>query len=569
MKDENSSKPNARSTTAELYEFRKARERLDIIEEYNKHLIDKKTAMSRLGVGSAQFHRVCRKIREKGGVSGAIRLKKGRKVGMMDLPVRLEKIIDEKFERYFKGSSASVAEVWRQVQAAADVEQISCPSYYTIRRWIIVNKKARDIEHKRHGAEAASQIYGAKPGRYPCSRPLEWVQIDHTPVDVLVVDDEDPTIIIGRPWASFAIDIFTRAVLGFHLSLLAPSSVSVAMVIANSVLPKKKILEALGLRTDMLPMHGLMEAIHTDNAKEFVSKLLETTCEIHGIKLRHRDVGRKHQGGHIERLIGTMMTTRVHFYRGTTYSNSIKRRGQSSESTSALTFKDVRDLMIHAINVYHGTIHSSLRTSPLNAWVGYHEKHGPPKVIDEKEEDDFRSDFFPEQEKIVQPGGINILGRRYWGQCLADRVRERVLVKFDPYDTSSIKVLLGNTYIDIPCAVNQFSRASDFEVYRYQKSITGTRPGTVTSQSSRQSILDGNAIQDKAVKKKEAVKRRKAKAAKVHHKEYKEAVASAAVTPMGDPASLASVAERKIVYENKPNEVKINFSESPVIFEVD
>lgn len=571
MKDENDPKPNSRSTPAELYEFRKARERFEIIEEYNKHLIDKKTAMNRLGISSAQFHKICRKVREQGGLSGALRLKRGRKTGMRDLPVKLENIINEKFERHFKGASASVAEVWRQVQAAADEEQIICPSYYTIRRWIMENKKAREIELKRHNADAASQIFSARPGRYPCSRPLQWVQIDHTLVDVLVVDDEDPTVIIGRPWATFAIDVFTRSVLGFHLSLLAPSSVSVAMVIANSVLPKKKMLEAIGLRADMLPMHGIMEAIHTDNAKEFVSNLLKTTCEMHEIKLRHRDIGKKHQGGHIERLIGTMMTTRVHFYRGTTYSNHIKRRGQSSEKISALTFKDVRDLMIHSINVYHGTVHSSLRTSPLDAWLTYHEKNAPPKVLDEKEEGSFRIDFFPEREKIVQPGGISILGRRYWGQCLAARVRERLLVKYDPYDTDSIKVLLGNDYVDVPCTLNQFSRPSDFEVYRYQRSTRGTRPGTVTSESSRQSILESNAIQDKAVKKKkEAVKRRKVEAASKHHKQYKDAVspAPAPAPPMSDSAPSKTVVERKVAYKNTSSEFEIDFSVGPVISKV-
>ncbi len=49
----------------------------------------------------------------------------------------------------------------------------------------------------------------------PISRPLELVQIDHTLVDVVVVDElaRKP---IGRPWVTLAINVATRAVLGFH-----------------------------------------------------------------------------------------------------------------------------------------------------------------------------------------------------------------------------------------------------------------------------------------------------------------------------------------------------------------
>ena len=53
---------------------------------------------------------------------------------------------------------------------------------------------------------------------------MEWVrvgqllQMDHTLVDVVVVDEVDREP-IGRPWLTLALDVATRAVPGFHLSL--------------------------------------------------------------------------------------------------------------------------------------------------------------------------------------------------------------------------------------------------------------------------------------------------------------------------------------------------------------
>jgi putative transposase len=58
-------------------------------------------------------------------------------------------------------------------------------------------------------------------GRPGCSRvhpgaqaPWQRVQIDSTPCDILLVTAGDRRV-IGRPNVTFAIDVFSRAVLGF------------------------------------------------------------------------------------------------------------------------------------------------------------------------------------------------------------------------------------------------------------------------------------------------------------------------------------------------------------------
>jgi putative transposase len=65
-------------------------------------------------------------------------------------------------------------------------------------------------------------------GRFHAERPNEVWQIDHTIVDLIVVDEET-RLPIGRPYLTIAVDIYTRMVAGFHLSLDAPSSASVGL----------------------------------------------------------------------------------------------------------------------------------------------------------------------------------------------------------------------------------------------------------------------------------------------------------------------------------------------------
>ncbi len=76
-------------------------------------------------------------------------------------------------------------------------------------------------------ADAARDLQGVGGEPPAVTAPLEQVQIDHTVIDLIVVDDRDRQP-IGRPYLTLAIDVFTRCVLGMVVTLEAPSAVSLA-----------------------------------------------------------------------------------------------------------------------------------------------------------------------------------------------------------------------------------------------------------------------------------------------------------------------------------------------------
>jgi len=55
---------------------------------------------------------------------------------------------------------------------------------------------------------------------------------------------------MDRPWITVAFDIATRVVMGFDLSLRAPSAVSVGLALAMTGLPKEQWLAERSLETD-------------------------------------------------------------------------------------------------------------------------------------------------------------------------------------------------------------------------------------------------------------------------------------------------------------------------------
>jgi putative transposase len=119
----------------------------------------------------------------------------------------------------------------------------------------------------REGAKAASEKFGVVVQEYNADYALQIIQIDHTLVDLFIVDavSRKP---LQRPWLRLAIDVASRMVAGFYLSLESPSSTSVASAIQNLVMPKEPWLQAKGIDAEW-PVFGLPDVIHVDNGAEF------------------------------------------------------------------------------------------------------------------------------------------------------------------------------------------------------------------------------------------------------------------------------------------------------------
>ena len=71
----------------------------------------------------------------------------------------------------------------------------------------------RRVKRGRHGAKAAHDAFGPVGSAYDVTEPLAVMQIDHTPVDAIVVDSLTRKA-IARPWLTLAIDVATRVVMG-------------------------------------------------------------------------------------------------------------------------------------------------------------------------------------------------------------------------------------------------------------------------------------------------------------------------------------------------------------------
>jgi putative transposase len=105
---------------------------------------------------------------------------------------------------------------------------------------------------------------------------LEIVQVDHTQADVLLVSEYDRRI-IGRPWLTIALDVATRCVLSFYVSMDRPGAATVGLLLTRAALRKEPWLEKIEVDAEW-PMSGIPKVLHLDNAAEFKSRALRSGC---------------------------------------------------------------------------------------------------------------------------------------------------------------------------------------------------------------------------------------------------------------------------------------------------
>jgi hypothetical protein len=114
---------------------------------------------------------------------------------------------------------------------------------------------------------------------------LAIVQIDHTLVDIMVVD-EVLRESMGRPWITVVIDIATRVVLGFALRLDPPSATSVGLALTMACLPKNEWLKERLLDFEWAPAGVPKLAIRQGTLH--LPVMLPTILHRHSICLVHR-----------------------------------------------------------------------------------------------------------------------------------------------------------------------------------------------------------------------------------------------------------------------------------------
>ena len=367
----------------------------------------------------------------------------------MRLSKAVEQLIAELLKkRYLTRQKLNLAVVHRDVARACKLQGLLVPARNTVARRI-ADLGTMAVMRRREGPDAVRPLQSAGDLVPQALAPLEQVQIDHTVIDLIVVDEANRQP-IGRPYLTVGIDDFSRCILGMVVTLEAPSAVSAGLCLAHGACDKRPWLEGLGADVDW-PMSGKPRRLLLDNAREFKSEALRRGCEQHGIEITYRPLGKPHYGGIVERLIGTAMQW-IHELPGTTFSNPAERADYDSAGKAILTMRELERWLVLAVAHYHGTVHGTLQQTPAARWVQGVPAGASPAVAHPRA---FLVDFLPVIRRKLTRTGFAIDHVHYFANALKPWIatrhqRSSFVIRRDPRDISRIWVLEpeGHRYLE-------------------------------------------------------------------------------------------------------------------------
>lgn len=287
--------------------------------------------------------------------------------------------------------------------------------------------------------------------------PLHIVEIDHTQMDVDVIDPEHG-FTLGRPWITLGIDVYSRMIWCMYVSFEPPSKNRVRKAIEHGIF-MKNTKERFGT-TNEWECFGIPQIIQMDNGSDFrspeIRHLIDETLQSH---VRYRPVTTPRWGGAIERLMGTVNTEIIHRMDGTRQS-SVQRLGDYDPEKEAIyTLDDViRFLNKYIVDVYHQRPHRGLPPESHIPILRYRQGlplGGAPELVPPEFEESFRIQLLPSKQKPYTREGIRMDCVTYRSNECAHLVGKRdtkYKVKYDPDDISRVFLLppTGEEYIEVP-----------------------------------------------------------------------------------------------------------------------
>ncbi|MFS0883090.1 Mu transposase C-terminal domain-containing protein [Metabacillus niabensis] len=325
-----------------------------------------------------------------------------------------EEIVKQVEQLLLRHPHASISFIYRELQATAEKQSQTIPSYSTVYR--IVRKIPDRLKYlSSHGTKKYREKYDSLLS-ISTDYPNEIWQADHTQLDIWVKNSSDNLI---RPWLTLVVDDYTRMIAGYLLSEFPPNSLHTSLAFHHAINRKTEL---------NWPIYGIPDRLYVDHGSDFTSKHLEQVAVAIKCQLHFSEVGFPRGRGKVERLFQTMDQL---------FFQHMPGHKTTSKKTKHLSLDELKSLF-HSflLNTYHERVHSSLKQSPLNVW---YKADIIPRLPDNHEDLDFLL-LLLAKPRIVRQDGIHFKGKRYFSPVLQPYMGEFVTIRYHPDDLTTIRI---------------------------------------------------------------------------------------------------------------------------------
>lgn len=288
------------------------------------------------------------------------------------------------------------------------------------------------VINAKKGSSTARKLLKAAGQSIISPTVMALVEIDTHYLDIIIIDDITGAI-LGRPFLSCAIDIYTRVIVGIYINLYPPSALTTMCVIRDMITRPQRGLPG-GVPSQIIP----------DNGVEFKNNSFARLCETLKITITPSQIGTPNNKPHIESFFRTLTEGLIQKLPGTTCSNPTAKGDYNASKNAKMTLADVQKYAEQWINeIYHTDPHSETNRIPILAWEDATKIVKPTSLSDDEASVLCRKPY----ERSINKGRVLIDYLYYFSPALATFEQQKltkVIVLVDEIDLGHVFIVDPN-----------------------------------------------------------------------------------------------------------------------------
>ncbi len=310
-----------------------------------------------------------------------------------------------------------------------------------------------EVDRERWGRRIADMRHAPKKPQQMATRILQRVEIDHTPLKIVVGTEAGP---IGQPWLTILIDYYSRLVVGFCLSFEPPSYAVLMEGLRHAILPKTYLAQRYPKVQRAWPCCGLPEKLVCDRGPDLTSQDLEDATFQLGIELDFNPPRTPHFKGTVESFFDGLNDQLSTSLPGRTFRNWADRADYKPDDGPLLSYEALLEIIhIYLVDVYSIAKHPTAEVTRLEMWQESAAVHSPmlPAAAD-----DLLVLLAKHADRTLSARGIELGGIFYTSDDLMALRAEmaahnvdvdRLSIRYNPWDLGEVWVLnpVDNRYL--------------------------------------------------------------------------------------------------------------------------
>lgn len=365
-----------------------------------------------------------------------------------------------------------------------DMEPLRSISKSGIRR-LIYGVPSYERTVARYGQQYADMLHRAVLHDSDVTRPLELVEIDHTILNLFVVDDE-LFLPLGRPVLTAVRDKHSGMPLGIHLGFAGESLDAVFGAMRDSLWPKRVRDVFPDIVNDWYE-GGTAETYATDNAIAYKSSDYRGACRLLHSHYEFNPIKSGWCKGGVERFLGEQARDLTEKIKGTTFAD-IMAKGDYDPGKHAVVRFSTFTMLIYKwiVDIYSRSPNQRKQARPIDLW---NDGIGKSPIAYRSDRDGLAAALGQTNSGTVSHEGIVISYLNYNSRELSDLLkrygerssRSRAVWKTEYRFNKSelwhifVPVPGEKRYIEVPCVQWEYSYGLTFWMHQHLRKVAAEK----------------------------------------------------------------------------------------------